>query len=100
MSKSYTTNLTQEQWELIEPLIPQAKKGGRNREVDMWAVINAIFYIVTQGCTWRNLPILDFGLERRRREEAGHKGKWRILVCSLLNLKSKIGRFSELADCV
>jgi len=43
MSKSYTTNLTQEQWELIEPLIPQAKKGGRNREVDMWAVINAIF---------------------------------------------------------
>jgi putative transposase len=56
MSKSYTTNLTQEQWELIEPLIPLAKKGGRNREVDMWAVINAIFYIVTQGCTWRNLP--------------------------------------------
>jgi len=41
MSKSYTTNLTQEQWELIEPLIPLAKKGGRNREVDMWAVINA-----------------------------------------------------------
>jgi|GEM_PF-2378133 len=62
MSKSYTTNLTQEQWELIEPLIPLAKKGGRDREVDMWAVINAIFYIVTQGCTWRNLPILDFGL--------------------------------------
>jgi putative transposase len=56
MSKSYTTNLTQEQWELIEPLIPLAKKGGRNREVDMWAVINAIFYIVIQGCTCRNLP--------------------------------------------
>jgi putative transposase len=60
MSKSYTINLTQEQWELIEPLIPPDQKGGRNREVDMWAVINAIFYIVTQGCTWRNLPILDF----------------------------------------
>jgi len=95
MSKSYTTNLTQEQWELIEPLIPPAKKGGRNREVDMWAVINAIFYIVTQGCTWRNLPILDFGFWIREKEKRGswaqgHKGKWRILVCSLLNLKSKI----------
>lgn len=56
MSKAYSCNLTQWQWELIEPLIPAAKPGGRNREVEMWSVLNAIFYVLTQGCTWRNLP--------------------------------------------
>ncbi|MBE9251692.1 IS5/IS1182 family transposase, partial [Dolichospermum sp. LEGE 00240] len=34
MSKVYSSNLTKEQWELIEPLIPRAKTGGRKREVD------------------------------------------------------------------
>jgi transposase len=56
MSKAYSYNLTQWQWELIEPLIPPVKPGGRNREVEMWSVLNAIFYLLTQGCTWRNLP--------------------------------------------
>jgi transposase len=56
MSKAYSSNLTQWQWELIEPLIPPAKSGGRNREVEIWSVLNAIFYLLTQGCTWRNLP--------------------------------------------
>ncbi len=56
MSKAYSSNLTLEQWELIEPLIPPAKAGGRPREVDVWDVLNAIFYLLTQGCTWRNLP--------------------------------------------
>jgi putative transposase len=39
MSKAYSSNLTQEQWELLEPLIPAAKTGERKREVDMWLVI-------------------------------------------------------------
>ncbi|OUL32846.1 IS5 family transposase [Nostoc sp. 106C] len=56
MSKLYSSNLTQEQWELVEPLIPSAKRGGRPREVDIWEILNAIFYVLTQGCTWRNLP--------------------------------------------
>lgn len=56
MSKVYSSNLTLEQWELLEPLIPTAKTGGRPREVSMWEVINAILYLLTQGCTWRNLP--------------------------------------------
>ena len=56
MSKAYSSNLTQWQWELIEPLIPLAKPGGRDREVEIWSVLNAIFYVLTQGCTWRNLP--------------------------------------------
>ena len=56
MSKAYSTNLTEAQFELIEPLIPKALPGGRPREVDIWAVLNAIFYVLVQGCKWRDLP--------------------------------------------
>lgn len=56
MSKPYTSNLSQDQWELLKPLIPLAKPGGRPREVDIWVVLNAIFYVLTQGCTLANLP--------------------------------------------
>ena len=56
MTKAYSSNLTQDQFELIEPLIPPAKPGGRPREADMWAVMNAILYVVVQGCKWRDIP--------------------------------------------
>lgn len=56
MSKAYSSNLTQAQWELLESLIPPAKPGGRPRRVEIWAVLNAILYVLTQGCTWRNEP--------------------------------------------
>lgn len=56
MNKAYSSNLSQAQFELIEPLLPAAKPGGRPREVEMWAVLNAIFYVVVQGCKWRDLP--------------------------------------------
>ncbi|NEZ57537.1 IS5 family transposase [Leptolyngbyaceae cyanobacterium CCMR0081] len=56
MCKAYSSNLTQAQFELIEPLIPPAKPGGRPREVDMWAVLNAILYVVVQGVKWRDIP--------------------------------------------
>lgn len=56
MSKSYPSNLTAEQWELLASLIPAAKPGGRPRQVDMWEVFNAIFYVLCEGCRWRALP--------------------------------------------
>lgn len=56
MSKSYSTNLTQDQWELIEPLIPARKPGGRRRSVEICSVLNAIFYVLCEGCRWRSLP--------------------------------------------
>ena len=56
MSKAYPSNLSQAQYELIKPLIPPAKPGGRPREVDMWAVLNGILYVVVQGVKWRDIP--------------------------------------------
>ncbi len=54
--KPYPSDLTDEQWALIEPLIPPAWPGGRPREVDMREVVNALFYRTRNGCGWRALP--------------------------------------------
>lgn len=56
MSKAYPSNLTRAQFELLNDLIPEPKPGGRPREVDMWEVLNAIFYVLCEGCQWRALP--------------------------------------------
>jgi len=56
MSKAYPSNLTQDQFELLSDMIPEPKTGGRPREVDMWEILNAIFYILCEGCCWRALP--------------------------------------------
>lgn len=56
MSKAYPSNLTLEQYEMLSDLIPEPKRGGRPRTVDMWEVLNAIFYVLVEGVRWRALP--------------------------------------------
>jgi putative transposase len=52
----YPSDITDEQWSLIEPHIPPEKPGGRPRTVDMREVINGILYLNRTGCSWRMLP--------------------------------------------
>lgn len=52
----YPSDLTDDEWALIEPLIPPAKRGGRPRDVDVRAVLNGIFYVLATGCQWKALP--------------------------------------------
>src|SRR3989442_850906 len=57
--KVYPSDLTDEQWAIVEPMIPPAKqspRGGRPREVDMREVFNTILYLVRSGCQWDMLP--------------------------------------------
>ena len=50
------SDLSDGEWERLEPLIPQAKPGGRPRKTDMRSAMNAIFYLLRTGCPWRYLP--------------------------------------------
>ncbi|MFQ5974285.1 MAG: IS5 family transposase [Alphaproteobacteria bacterium] len=52
----YPSDLRDEEWALIEPLIPPAKRGGRRREVDVREVMNGVLYVLETGCQWRALP--------------------------------------------
>ena len=53
---AYPYDLTDDEWALIEQLIPEAKPGGRPRKVDMREVVNGIRYVNRTGCAWRALP--------------------------------------------
>ena len=46
----YPSDLTDAEWTLVEPLIPPAKHGGRDREVDVREVVNGIMYVLSTGC--------------------------------------------------
>ena len=54
--RSYPSDLTDQEWAILEPLIPPAKPGGHPRTTDMREVINAILYLDRTGCQWRALP--------------------------------------------
>ncbi len=56
MDKVYPTDVTDEQWAVIEPLLPAAKHGGRPRTVNLRLVMNTIFYLNKTGCQWAMLP--------------------------------------------
>ena len=55
-SARYPSDLTNDEWALIAPLIPAAKHGGRKREVDLREVLNGVLYVLATGCQWRALP--------------------------------------------
>jgi transposase len=52
----YPSDLTDAEWALVEPLIPPAKHGGRERVVDVREVVNGIMYVLSTGCQWRYIP--------------------------------------------
>jgi transposase len=52
----YPSDLTDEEWNLIEPLIPPAKRGGNKRSVNIREVVNGLLYVLSTGCQWRAIP--------------------------------------------
>jgi putative transposase len=59
--RPYPSDLTDKQWDILKDLIPSAKPGGRPRKHDMREVVNALFYLNREGCSWRAIPH-DFGI--------------------------------------
>ena len=52
----YPSDLTNDEWAIIRPLIPLAKRGGNKRSVDERQVVNGLMYILSTGCQWASLP--------------------------------------------
>jgi transposase len=55
-SLRYPSDLTDDEWTHVEPLIPPAKRGGNKRRVDVREVMNGIMYVLSTGCQWRAVP--------------------------------------------
>ena len=56
MKRSYSTNLTDREWECLKPHVPPPNKRGRPRVHTTREILNAIFYVLKSGCPWRLLP--------------------------------------------
>jgi putative transposase len=52
----YPSDVTDAQWALLQPLLAPARPGGRPRKTDLRQVVNAVFYLLRSGCSWRMLP--------------------------------------------
>ena len=52
----YPSDLTDEEWAHVVPVIPPAKPGGNKRTVDVREVMNGVMYVLSTGCQWRALP--------------------------------------------
>jgi transposase len=52
----YPSDLTDEEWAIVAPLIPPPRPGGGKRRTDMRAVVNGLMYILSTGCQWRYIP--------------------------------------------
>ncbi len=52
----YPSDLTDQEWALVAPEIPPAKRGGNKRTVNIREVVNGIMYILSTGCQWRAIP--------------------------------------------
>lgn len=55
-SRRYDSDLTDAQWQLVEPLLPPPRPGGRREKHPRREVVNAVLYVVRTGCAWRLLP--------------------------------------------
>ena len=53
---TYTTDLTDEEWQILKPPLPPAKSGGRPRTYPRREVMNGIQYVLRAGCAWRLMP--------------------------------------------
>ena len=54
--KRYESDVTDQEWALIEPMLPEQGPMGRPRKTDLREVFNAIQYVLATGCQWRALP--------------------------------------------
>jgi putative transposase len=96
MEKCYSTDLSEAEWECLQPHIPAPNERGRPRTHGTREVLNAIFYVPKSGCPWRLLPK---DLERLGdrllvvREVAHRVGTFERLNAALRELlRSRLGR--------
>lgn len=54
--KPYPTDLSDKEWLILEPLVPAVKDGGRPAHWERREIVDALYYVVRSGCTWRQLP--------------------------------------------
>ena len=93
-SMRYTSDLTDNQWEIIKPLLGVT----RNRKYDKRELVNAVLYVVKTGCQWRNLPkdFPEWNAVYHFFSRAKDRGVWDVILAKLVEMtRIKAGRNPE-----
>jgi transposase len=80
-------DLNDEQWAVIEPLIPKQKPGAGRKRADDRKTLNGILYVLKTGCAWEDLP-REYGSDTtcwRRLNEWSENGTWEQIWRALLS---------------
>ena len=96
--KAYTTDLSDLEWQLIEPLLPGPKHLGRKIEYSRREILNAIFYLNRNGCTWRDLPgdFPPYGTVSHYYHAWRRSGRWQLINDTLrTHLRQALGRQAQ-----
>jgi transposase len=96
--RAYPSDLTDQQWDLLRPLIPLPSLEGRPPTVERREIVNAILYVLRSGCPWRLLPYefpawqtVYYSFRRWQRE-----GVWEQILQSLrMQVRTRQGRNAE-----
>ena len=91
----YPSDLSDAQWQLIEPHVPPERWGGRTRSVDVREVLNGILYLVRSGCAWRSIPhdLPNWSTCRHYYDRFRGDGTWELLNWKLRDaVRARAGR--------
>ena len=91
----YASDLADAEWALIEPFMPGRRRLGRPRATELRSVVNAIFYLATTGCQWRQLPreFPPYSTVQGYFYQWIRDGRWEIINHALvMAAREKVGR--------
>jgi transposase len=86
--------LTDDQWAVIEPLIPRQKPGAGRKRADNRKTLNGMLYVLKSGCAWEDLPG-EYGSDTtywRRLDEWSEDGTWERIWRALLSQRDDVGK--------
>ena len=81
----YPTDLTDEQWALLAPLLAQARGPGHPQVISLRRIVNANLYLLRTGCQWRMLPrdFPNWNTVRYHFDQWKRDGRWERLNTAL-----------------
>ncbi len=94
----YPSDVTDQEWEILEPLIPAVKPGGRPQEIERREIVNGILYVLRSGCPWRMLPhdLPNWSTVYLYFREWKQAGVWEQVNAALRRMvREKVGREPE-----
>jgi transposase len=96
--KRYPSDLTDNQWALLEPLIPQASTEGRPAILERREIVNGILYVLCSGCSWRMVPhdLPNWNTLYSYFRDWKHDGTWeRVQTRLRQQVRLRLGREAE-----